>query len=114
MRKVALLKRWFEVASTRDIDDEEAVQVEVNGELVALFNLGGKFYATSDHCPAAANASLSAGYIEDGLVYCEDDRYCYEIRTGLPRHDPDDPPVRRYPVKIDNGLVYVGVVIEAG
>ncbi len=105
-----MLKRWFEVASTRDIDDEEAVQVEVNGELIALFNLGGKFYATSDRSPSAS-ASLSDGYIEDGLVYLDGDAVCYEIRTGLPRHDPADPPVRRYPVKIDNGLVYVGVVM---
>jgi nitrite reductase/ring-hydroxylating ferredoxin subunit len=108
---VVLLKRWFEVASTRDIDDEEAVQVEVNGELIALFNLGGKFYAVSDRCPAA-DASLSEGYIEDGLVYCEGERYCYDIRTGQPRHDAADSPARRFPVKIDNGLVYVGVVIE--
>ena len=108
---MTLLKRWYEVASTRDIDDEEALQVEVNGQLIALFNLGGKYYATADRCPAT-EASLSDGYIEDGLVYCNDDQYCYEIRTGLPRHDANDSPVRRYPVKIENGLVYVGVVIE--
>lgn len=105
-----MLKRWYEVASTRDIDDEEAVQVEVNGELIALFNLGGKFYATADSSPVAST-SLSNGYIEDGLVYLDGEAYCYEIRTGLPRHDPADSPVRRYPVKIDNGLVYVGVVV---
>lgn len=107
---VTLLKRWYEVASTRDIDDEEAVQVEVNGELIALFNLGGKFYAIADRSPAASTP-LSDGYIEDGLVYLDGDTVCYEIRTGLPHHDPSDKPMRRYPVKIDNGLVYVGIVL---
>jgi 3-phenylpropionate/trans-cinnamate dioxygenase ferredoxin component len=109
---VTLLKRWYEVASTRDIDDEEALQVEVNGDLIALFNLGGKFYAVADRCPVT-QASLAGGYIEDGLVYSDDEKICYEIRTGLPRHDAGDTPVRRYPVKIDNGLVYIGVVIAS-
>lgn len=105
------MKRWFEVASTRDIDDEEAVQVEVNGNLIALFNLGGKFYATTDTCPVT-RASLADGYIEEGLVYSDNETACYDIRTGQPRHDPAAEPVRRYPVKTDNGLVYVGIVIE--
>jgi nitrite reductase/ring-hydroxylating ferredoxin subunit len=105
------MKRWFEVASTRDIDDEEAVQVEVNGDLIALFNLGGKFYATADTCPATST-SLADGFIEEGVVYCDGETACYDIRTGLPRHDRASAPVRRYPVKIENGLVYVGIVIE--
>ena len=110
---MTLMKRWFEVASTRDIDDEEAVQVEVNGHLIALFNLGGKFYATADTCPATST-SLADGYIEEDMVYCGDETACYAIRTGLPRHDPAASAVRRYPVKIDNGLVYVGIVVEVG
>ncbi|KAA3623024.1 MAG: hypothetical protein DWQ08_12065, partial [Proteobacteria bacterium] len=105
-------KRWFEVASIRDIDDEEALQVEANGDLIALFNLGGKYYATADACPATGS-SLSDGYIEDGVVYCDDDAYSYDIRSGQPRHDPSAVAVKRYPVKIDGRLVYVGIVVES-
>ncbi|GJL83690.1 MAG: Rieske family ferredoxin [marine bacterium B5-7] len=105
------IKKWYEVATVRDIDDQEALQIEVNGVYIALFNLDGKFYATDDRCPVF-DASLADSYIEDDLVYVDDDRLSYEIRTGMPCHDPKDTPLKRYPVKIDNGLVYVGLVID--
>jgi nitrite reductase/ring-hydroxylating ferredoxin subunit len=109
---VTLVKRWFEVATTRDIDDEESLPVEVNGEKIALFNLGGKFYAISDHC-SLDDVLLSDGYIEDGVVYCgDDDDVCFEIRTGNPCNNNAADPVRRYPVKTEAGVVYIGFTIE--
>ncbi len=109
---MTVVKRWYEVASIRDIDDEESLPVEVNGVRIALFNLGGKFYATSDTC-SVDDVSLSEGYVEDGVVFCgSDDDVCFEIRSGQPCNETVAEPVRRYPVKTEGGVVYIGVTIE--
>lgn len=61
------------VAQTDEISDGEAIKVdaEVAGTVddIAVFNDGGDFFALDDTC-SHENASLSDGWIEDGVVEC--------------------------------------------
>ncbi len=61
------------VAQIDDIPDGEAIKVEaaVTGTVddIAIFNDDGEFFALDDTC-SHEKASLSDGYIEDGVVEC--------------------------------------------
>ena len=61
------------VAQTGDIPEGEAIKVDaaVLGTVddVAIFNDGGEFFALDDTC-THEDASLSEGWIEDGVVEC--------------------------------------------
>jgi naphthalene 1,2-dioxygenase ferredoxin component len=105
-------KKWFEVATTRDIDDDEVLQVEANNHCVALYKLEGKFYATCDLC-ACKNGNLSDGFIDEDEIDCPVCATSFVIKTGVCSNTKKTIAIKRYPVKTDNGLVYVGVDTES-
>ncbi len=61
------------VARVKDVVDGEAIKIDssVTGTLddIAVFNDGGEFYALDDTC-THERASLSEGWIEDGVIEC--------------------------------------------
>jgi nitrite reductase/ring-hydroxylating ferredoxin subunit len=57
---------------------------------LALYNLGGSFYATEDRC-SHGEASLSGGFIEGQAIVCPLHFGSFDIRTG----EPVDPPCSR-------------------
>ena len=42
--------RWHEVCGVEDVDEEDVIGVEVDGICVAVYNINGVFFATSDVC----------------------------------------------------------------
>ena len=61
------------VAQTDEVPDGEAIKIDaaVAGTIddVAIFNDGGQFFALDDTC-SHEKASLSEGWIDDGVVEC--------------------------------------------
>jgi 3-phenylpropionate/trans-cinnamate dioxygenase ferredoxin subunit len=61
------------VAQVEDVADGEAIKIDssVTGTLddIAVFNDNGQFYALDDTC-THEKASLSEGWIEDGVIEC--------------------------------------------
>jgi MocE subfamily Rieske [2Fe-2S] domain protein len=99
---------FHSVAKTADLDEGEAMQVVVGGREIAIYNLGGAFYATDDIC-THAYASLADGYIEGEKIECPLHGGCFEIKTGKAVTPPCTEDLKTYPVKIDNGAILVGV-----
>ena len=54
---------WHSVAKADDLGDDEVIGVEVEGREIAVYNLGGVYYATHNIC-THEYACLSDGYIE--------------------------------------------------
>lgn len=44
------MSRFLPVAKLAEIPDQSAKCVQVEGKEIALFNLGGEFYAIDDEC----------------------------------------------------------------
>jgi MocE subfamily Rieske [2Fe-2S] domain protein len=99
---------FHSVAKTADLDEGEAMQVVVGGREIAIYNLGGAFYATDDIC-THAYASLADGYIEGEKIECPLHGGCFEIKTGKAVTAPCTEDLKTYPVKVDNGSILVGV-----
>lgn len=97
---------WFEVAATGDVQEGEAIVVQVAGEPVALFKLDGNFYATHDRC-THGRASLAEGFVEDGCVECPLHEGRFDIRTGAALSGPVRHAVRTYAVKVEHERVSI-------
>jgi len=81
---------------------------EVGGEYVAVYNLDGRFFATSDICTHQV-ALLSGGRIEGDCIECPMHQGRFHIPTGAPRAEPATEALKTYPVKVENDKVYVFV-----
>jgi len=69
------------VATTQEIKPGDAKQVILGGKKIALFNVGGTFYAIDDACPHKGG-SLSEGTFDDTTVTCPWHGAEFDMTTG--------------------------------
>jgi nitrite reductase/ring-hydroxylating ferredoxin subunit len=101
------ISEWVPAAHVDDVGPGEGFQVEVNGAAVALWNVEGEFYATSDVC-THEETSLSAGDLWGEVVECPLHGAQFDVRTGAVLSLPAIFPLPTYPVKVEDGTIYVG------
>jgi 3-phenylpropionate/trans-cinnamate dioxygenase ferredoxin subunit len=87
---------------------ESAIAVEVDGEDIAIVNSDGEIYAVIDECSHAA-IPLSEGDVGNGEIECYMHGSRFDLKTGKPLGLPATEPVAVYPVKIENGEIFVDV-----
>jgi 3-phenylpropionate/trans-cinnamate dioxygenase ferredoxin component len=96
----------IKVCAVADLPEGEAVRVEL-AEPIAVFHLGGEFYAIDDTC-THQDASLADGYLEDDCtVECPLHASCFDLRTGEPSGPPAKQPVRTHDVVVEDGVIFV-------
>lgn len=61
--------KFVKVATKSEISDQSAKLLKIGDKRIALFNLGGQFFAIDDTCPHA-DGPLSEGSIEGEEVEC--------------------------------------------
>lgn len=97
---------WHKVASAADVAEGGALQVSVGEDLIAVYNLGGEFYATSDIC-THQQACLSEGFIDGENVECPLHQALFHIPTGKVLREPAVVDLKTYPVKHEDGCIYI-------
>jgi len=97
---------WIAVGRADSIASGDYAQLEIDGVLVAVFNIHGTFYAIEDVC-THDGGELAGGALEDDVVICprHGARFC--LRTGAALTPPAYEPVRTYPTRIVDGVVEV-------
>ena len=75
---------------------------------IALFNLGGTFYAISNVC-IHQGGPLSKGALEGDIVTCPWHGWKYSVKNGRSPHEGGDS-VSSYPVQVSQGRVYVNPI----
>ena len=89
-----------------DLPEGEALRLDTS-PVIALFNVGGEFYAINDRC-SHGNASMSEGYLEDdATVECplHSARFC--LTTGQALCLPATDPIQTFPVIVEDGQLFV-------
>ena len=97
---------WLHVCSAADFYPGEARQVDVDPP-IAVFNVDGEFFATEDTC-THEESSLADGYIDGDVVECAFHFARFSIRTGAVLSPPATRSLRTFPVKVEDGELYVG------
>lgn len=97
---------WLRVASADSVADGDYAQIEVDGVLVAVFNIHGTFYAIEDTC-THDGGELAGGALDGDVVICprHGARFC--LRTGAALTPPAYEPVRTFTTRINDGFVEV-------
>ena len=73
---------------------------------IAVYNLGGIFFATDDTC-THGHASLAEGDIEGDEIICPFHEGSFDIRSGEAVGPPCLEPIRSYPVSVVDGSIHV-------
>jgi nitrite reductase (NADH) small subunit/3-phenylpropionate/trans-cinnamate dioxygenase ferredoxin subunit len=75
------------IGRAEDIPEGGSAVVTVNGKEVAVFRHDGRFYAIDDLCPHMG-ASLSGGFVEDGVVTCPWHYWRFRLADGAWADNP--------------------------
>lgn len=102
-----MTQEWIQVAKVDDVPDDGTLLVDCEGEPVCLYRVADGVFATHDTC-SHGMASLADGFIIDGKeIECPLHQGTFDIRTGKAVGIPCKVDVRSYPVKVENGVIFV-------
>ncbi len=93
------MSKFVEVSKVSAIPDQSAICVEVEGKTIALFNLGGHFYAIDDRCPHRGGR-LCEGSIDGEEVECPLHGAHFNIKSGDVTAAPAPEGVTKYSVRL--------------
>ncbi len=101
------MPEFRKVCLVSELPEGEGKTVEVNGKLIAVFNVGGQCHAIDDVCPHMG-ASLSGGYVENGIVTCPWHAWRFRLNDGA---WADNPRIKIgcYAVRVEGDAVHVQV-----
>ncbi len=104
---------FLRVADVSEIPDPGKTLVDVDGDMVALFHVGGVFYAIDDVC-THDGGPLADGELRDHKISCPRHGAKFDIRTGAALSMPAIRSTRAHDVKVEDGGVWVRLRAEAG
>ena len=108
---------WFYACIADDVPENGGVCVKYNDDQIALFHFTrrGEWYATQNECPHRQQMALSRGMIgaqnEEPKVACPFHKKTFSLKTGECLNG-DECALKTYPVKVENGKVFIGVSVE--
>lgn len=101
-----MANNWTDVSAFDAVPEEDVLGVETAGMDVALYNVDGQVYATDNIC-THGHARLCDGFLDGYEIECPLHQGKFDIRDGRPSCQPVTEAVRTYPVKIENGRVFI-------
>ena len=102
------MAHFVKVATTDELEDQQAKLVEVDGQKISLFRVDGTFYALSDTC-THRGGPLSEGTVEEAEVTCPWHGARFDIKSGAVLGPPAGREVRSYPVRVSGADVEIEI-----
>ena len=109
------VKEWFNVGVVSDFPENSGACIKHKTKQIAVYNFTrtGKWYASQNLCPHKMEMVLSLGMIGDkeGIpkVACPLHKKNFSLEDGS-NLAGEDLKIATYPVKIEEGNVYIGFV----
>lgn len=99
---------WLEIGHVEDIPQRGARCVKTPAGKIAVFRTADNaVYALDDMCPHK-KGPLSQGIIHDAGVTCPLHNWVISLEDGRVR-GPDEGYVRTYPLRVENGTIFLSL-----
>lgn len=108
------VNKWFRAAKVEDFPKNGGACVKYKDKQIAVFNFSrrNEWYACQNLCPHKKEMALARGMIGDAKgepkVACPFHKKAFSLNTGE-NLNGEDYSVTIYPVKIEDGYVYIGL-----
>lgn len=102
------MSEHVKVAQIGQLPPGKGILVKVKGREVALFNVGGSFYAISNSC-SHSTGPLAKGRLYGQIVTCPWHGAQFDVTTGQACSGPATQPVAAYPVHVEGNTIYIEI-----
>ncbi len=103
-----MAEQWVTLGKATEVRPGTGKKFIVKGREVAVFNVGGRFYAIDDTC-THERASLSEGEVTDRVVECPRHGARFDIATGKVLSLPAVRDVRAYQVQVEGDEIRIAL-----
>ncbi|MCS3765641.1 MULTISPECIES: non-heme iron oxygenase ferredoxin subunit [Bradyrhizobium] len=104
----AMSDNWVTVISAGKVPAGEMIGVELGELRLAIFNVAGKFYATSNVCTHQF-ALLTDGWLADSVVECPLHGGQFDVTCGRALGGIVDCDLQTYAIREIGGVLQIGV-----
>ena len=94
------------VCAVSDVPENSVQRFEIGTTVLAVYNVGGEFFATDNECTHGA-ASLADGILEGDVIECTLHFGAFNVKTGEAVQSPCFVPLRTYKTAVKDGQVFV-------
>ena len=100
------MSEFLTVARAADLPPGERMVARIGREFVAVFNVGGRFYAVEDRC-SHEDVPLSDGVLHGDTIECIQHGAIFDLATGKELAPPAVSPVQVYETRVEDGALQI-------
>jgi len=101
------VSEWIEACDADDIEEEDVVRFDHAGRTFAIYRSPGSEYFATDGLCTHEKVHLSGGLVMDDIIECPKHNGRFNYKTGAARGAPVCVDLRTYPVKVEDGRVFL-------
>jgi nitrite reductase/ring-hydroxylating ferredoxin subunit len=102
------MSEFVEVANINELKPGDAKVVEAKGKEYALYNVGGKFYATQEYC-THEEGTLPEGFLDGKIITCPLHGAMFDVTSGKVLEGPATKDIKTYETKVVGEKVLIKV-----
>jgi 3-phenylpropionate/trans-cinnamate dioxygenase ferredoxin component len=103
------MPEWKKVATLADFEKDDRLFAEAGDQEIAVFKAAdGALYAVSPWC-THQRVSMMNGWIEGAEITCPLHGARFDLKTGRHLCAPAPRPLQSFPLKVEDGAVFVQV-----
>lgn len=102
---------YIQVIEASEIRPGERLVIEIDELPIAIFNVGGQYYAIGDVC-THDDGPLAEGELDGYQIICPRHGARFDIRDGKALRLPAAAPTPWYPVRVKDGMIEIGLPVN--
>ncbi|MCY4543256.1 MAG: MocE family 2Fe-2S type ferredoxin [Rhodobacteraceae bacterium] len=103
------MSNWTRACAVDDIEEEDLIRFDHNGRTYAVYRSPSDEYFCTDGLCTHEQVHLADGLVMDYIIECPMHNGQFDYRTGKAMRSPACVDLRTYPVRVENGQVFVEV-----
>ena len=105
----AIAENWVEVCAVDDLDEEEVIGFDYNGQQYAVYRLlGDDFYASDGLC-THEKVALAGGLVLDGCIECPMHNGRFDVTNGKAVKPPVHEDLKTYQAERRGDKVFINI-----
>jgi len=101
-----MTESWIAVIDRSEVPEGDVIGLVVADRDIALYEVEGDIFATDNLC-THGKARMSDGFLDGREIECPLHQGKFDVCTGKALCAPLTEDIRRYPVRIDDGRVWL-------